>query len=253
MLELTTEADLRAATDDDSLLSWAAQGFAGETRAWMRGRAVAVAAPDLSGRDRVAVRGPVDELAPLLRQVLALVGPSYRPLGDAELLAALVAREDGLELRGRFGWMHRSGPLAVPTSDRTPAVARWLAADELDEAADLIDRHFPDSHAHPHRSGTRAWAGVRDSRGRLTALAADAWPAPGVGLLAGVVTDPEHGRGRGHGEAACRLVLTRILRRSPRAALMVHAWNEPAIRLYRRLGLQYRLLDAAAQRGAGTA
>ncbi|MGW4804192.1 GNAT family N-acetyltransferase [Kitasatospora sp. NPDC004272] len=291
MFELTAEEELRTATDDDSVLVWAAQGFTGGARAWARGRAVAVASPALSGRDRIAVRGPVEDLLPLLDELMALVGPSYRPFGDAGLLAELCARREGLELSGRFGWMQRTaaglppldgagavgaGAVSVGTvgvvgagvvgaeafgtgafagrvagegvGGRGRAAAHWLAPGELDEAAELIDRHFPASHAHPHRPGVRAWAGVRDEAGRLTAVAADAWPAPAVGLLAGVVSDPVHGRGRGHAAAACRLVLDGILGRSPCAALMVDAWNEPAIGLYRRLGLEHRTLDAAAQR-----
>ncbi|GAA2086784.1 hypothetical protein GCM10009759_07730 [Kitasatospora saccharophila] len=273
MFELTAEEQLRTATDDDSVLVWAAQGFTGGARAWARGRAVAVASPALSGRDRIAVRGPVEDLLPLLDELLAFVGPSYRPFGDAGLLAELCARREGLELSGRFGWMQRTaaglspldgvGAVGVGTvgtgafagraagegvGGQGRAVAHWLAPGELDEAAELIDRHFPASHAHPHRPGVRAWAGVRDEAGRLTAVAADAWPAPAVGLLAGVVSDPVHGRGRGHAAAACRLVLDGILGRSPCAALMVDAWNEPAIGLYRRLGLEHRTLDAAAQR-----
>ncbi|WP_051778541.1 GNAT family N-acetyltransferase [Kitasatospora phosalacinea] len=263
MFELTAEGQLRTAADDDALLLWAAQGLTGGARAWTSGRAVAVASPALSGRDRIAVRGPVAELLPLLDEVTALVGPSYRPFGDADLLAELCARHDGLEALGRFGWMQRTATGLPPldTGGGSGAgsggrgggerpVAHWLASDELDEAADLIDRHFPTSHAHPHRPGVRAWAGVRDGAGRLTALVADAWPAPTVGLLAGVVSDPVHGRGRGHAEAACRLALAGILERSPRAALMVDAWNEPAIGLYRRLGLDHRQLAAAAQRRA---
>ncbi|QKW23522.1 GNAT family N-acetyltransferase [Kitasatospora sp. NA04385] len=268
MLELTTEERLRAATDDDSVLLWAAQGLTGGARAWARGRAVAVTTPALSGRDRIAVRGPLADLLPLLDDLLALVGPSYRPFGDAGLLAELCAHRGGLEPLGSFGWMQRTAA-SLPLldgdggdggdgggggggdggGDRRPT-ARWLAPGELDEAAELIDRYFPASHAHPHRPGVRAWAGVRDEEGRLTALAADAWPAPSVGLLAGVVSDPVHGRGRGHAAAACRLVLAGILGRSTHAALMVDAWNEPAIGLYRRLGLEHRQLGAAAQRGA---
>ncbi|MFD7729598.1 GNAT family N-acetyltransferase [Kitasatospora phosalacinea] len=262
MFELIAEGQLRTATDDDAVLLWAAQGLTGGARAWTSGRAVAVASPALSGRDRIAVRGPVAELLPLLDEVTALVGPSYRPFGDADVLAELCARHDGLEALGGFGWMQRTaaGP-PLPDADGGNGsggsgggggrvAAHWLAPDELDEAADLVDRHFPTSHAHPHRPGVRAWAGVRDETGRLTALAADAWPAPAVGLLAGVVSDPVHGRGRGHAAAACRLALAGILGRSPRAALMVDAWNEPAIGLYRRLGLEHRQLAAAAQRGA---
>ncbi|MEV7214361.1 hypothetical protein AB0O31_14860 [Kitasatospora cineracea] len=120
---------------------------------------------------------------------LLLVGPSCQPFGGAALLAEVCARRDGLESRGRFGWMQRAAT-GFPPLDGGTGVAHWLAPGELDGAVELIDRHFPASHAHPHRSG------VRDGVGRLTVLAADAWPALAVGLLAGVVGDPVHGRGR---------------------------------------------------------
>lgn len=75
-------------------------------------------------------------------------------------------------------------------------------------------------------SGTRAWTHA--------------------GAVAGVTAHPDHGRGRGHAEAACRLVLDSLLRRTGRAALMVDADNQAAIRLYRRLGLHWRDVSAAA-------
>jgi ribosomal protein S18 acetylase RimI-like enzyme len=244
VFEVKDEAELRTATGDDAVVMWAAQGFADGIRAWPAGAAVAVASPELSGRDRIAVHGPVQQVAPLLAAVLAEVGPTFRPFGDAELIAALNERLDVLEPVGRFGWMDRTG---TPQKDGT-GPAYWLSAGELPEAALLIDRHFPGSHAHPTRTGARAWAGVRDDEDRLVATAPDAWSAPTVGFLAGVVTDPQHGRGRGHGAAVCSLVLDELLRRCGRAALMVDDWNAPAIRLYRRLDLRWRDLAAARQR-----
>ncbi|MFJ5884627.1 hypothetical protein [Kitasatospora cineracea] len=169
---------------------------------------------------------------------LLLVGPSCRPFGGAALLAEVCARRDGLESRGRFGWMQRA-VTGFPPLDGGAGVAHWLAPGELDGAVELIDRHFPASHAYPHRPG------VRDAVGRLTVLAADAWPAPAVGLLAGVVGDPV----RGHAAAACRLVLGGILGRSPHAALMVDDWSG----LYRRLGFERRCLGTVAQRRVGEA
>jgi hypothetical protein len=241
VIELTTDDELREAADDDSLLMWAARGFTTGARAWAHGAATAVASPALSGRDRVAVRGPLADAAPLLRLLLREMGPSYRPLGDAALIAGLAEELDEIEFLGTFGWMTISGDGLGPSD------AQWLGADDLDEVAALIDQHFPTSFAHPGRPGAAAWAGVRDSAGRLTAIAADAWSAPTIGLLAGVATHPDHGRGRGHAEAACRLVLDSHLRRSGRAGLMVEDWNAPALRLYRRLGLDWRALAASHQ------
>ncbi|MBB4946499.1 GNAT superfamily N-acetyltransferase [Kitasatospora gansuensis] len=242
MIELPTVEDLTHAAEDDALLLWAAQGLRGGARAFRHGGAVAVASPGLSGRDRIAVRGPLSDAVPLVRGVLDRCGPSYRPLGDRALLAEL-AEPVGHRYLGSFGWMSVTGSLSPATG---AAAARWLTPAELPEAAALLDRHFASSYAHPGRPGATAWAGVRDEADRLTAIAADAWSSPEVGLLAGVATDPSHGRGRGHAEAACRLVLDTQLRRSGRAALLVDSWNTAAIRLYRRLGLEWREIAACA-------
>lgn len=238
---------MRTAGEDDALLLWAAQGLVTGARAWSHGSASAVASPGASARDRLAVRGSVADAVPLVRHVLAESGPGYRPVGDTRLITALVERIPELSYVGAFGWMDTTGP-ELPRQTRPGPVADWLGRAELPEAAALLDRHFPSSYAHPERPGATAWAGIRDDRGRLTAIAADAWSAPEIGLLAGVATHPEHGRGRGHAEAVCRFVLDSLLRRSGRAALMVDESNTPAIRLYRRLGLRWRGISAAACR-----
>jgi len=244
VIELNTEDDLRTAAHDDPLLLWAARGFTTGARAWSLGAATAVASPDLSGRDRLAVRGPITDAAPLVCRALAESGPSYRPLGDAQLIGGLGDRLHRLEILGTFGWMDTRTLTPAPSDAPT---AHWLTADDLPDAAALLDAHFPSSYAHPTRPGATAWAGVRDTGGRLTATAADAWSAPTVGLLAGVAAHPEYGRGRGHAEAACRVVLDTQVTRHGRAALLVDEWNAPAIRLYRRLGLTWRTLAAAHQ------
>ncbi|MER5866933.1 GNAT family N-acetyltransferase [Kitasatospora sp. NPDC002040] len=240
MIELHTAEDLRTAAEDDALLLWAAQGLRGGVSAFTHGGAVAVASPALSGRDRIAVRGPLADAVPLVRAVLDLTGPGHRPIGDQALLAPL-APQLGHRYLGSFGWMETAALTPGP-----PSAAAWLTPAELPEAATLLDQHFATSYAHPARPGATAWAGVRDEAGRLTAIAADAWSSPEVGLLAGVAAHPGLGRGRGHAEAACRLVLDTQLRRSGRAALLVDSWNTAAIRLYRRLGLAWREIAACA-------
>ncbi|WP_329568119.1 GNAT family N-acetyltransferase [Kitasatospora sp. NBC_01266] len=227
------------------IIRWAAQGFAPGIRAFTLDGAVAVASPAISGRDRLAVHGPAEPAVRLVRAALREVGPGYRPIGESDLLATLVAGIPGLHLAPPFYWMDLDGP-ALDTSP----LAHWLTPEELPEAAALLDHAFPDSHAHPLRPGARAWAGVRDETGRLTALAADAWSAPDLGLLAGVTAHPAHGRGRGHAEAACRLVLATLLHRCGRAGLMVAGDNASALRLYERIGLRRRTVAAARVSGA---
>ncbi|GAA1981834.1 GNAT family N-acetyltransferase [Kitasatospora viridis] len=236
-LELTADT---LPTDVDILIDWATQGFAPGVRAWTLDGARVVASPALSGRDRLAVTGPAEPLAALVRLALAEVGPDYRPFGDRAVIERLAADLPELEVLGTFHWMAVSGDSLPVTPE-----AHWLDRADLAEAAALLDLAHPTSYAHPDRPGATRWAGVRDEAGRLTALACEAWSSPGAGFMAGVVAHPEHGRGRGHAEAACRLVLDSLLRRSGRAALMVEAHNAAAIRLYGRLGMAPRELAAA--------
>jgi hypothetical protein len=60
--------------------------------------------------------------------------------------------------------------------------------------------------------GVERWAGVRDGAGRLAAVAALAWSAPGVGLIAGVAVQPG-ARGQGLGRQVCGFVVAAALAR----------------------------------------
>ncbi|MDH6143132.1 MULTISPECIES: GNAT family N-acetyltransferase [Kitasatospora] len=242
MPELISEA--RDLTTDDAILDWATQGFAPGVRVWTLDGANAVASPDLSGRDRLAVHGPGEPLAVLIRHVFAELGTSYRPMGDRALIEQLIDLLPELRPIPPFLWMDVTGD-----SLATRPAAHWLTPGEYSEAAELLDLAMPDSFAHPLRPGATRWAGVRDEAGRLTAVACEAWSSPTTGFMAGVAAHPEYGRGRGHAEAACRLVLDALLRANGRAALMVHADNPAAIRLYRRLGMASRELRAAQHVG----
>jgi len=102
---IPTLDSLRTATHDPLLL-WTAQGMRPDARAWTAGHATAVATPDVARRDRLAVNGPVTDALPLIKKVLAEVGPHFRLLGDAALIAGLCAQLPGLTLRGTLGWMH---------------------------------------------------------------------------------------------------------------------------------------------------
>jgi GNAT superfamily N-acetyltransferase len=245
MEEVEKFEDVRLAANGDLLPVWATQGLPDGTlgpgvRAWVRGGAVAVASPGLSGRDRLALRGPLGDAIPLAAAVLAEVGPSYRPFGAAELIAGLVEGVDGFGPMHTYYWMD---------TDRAPGVASdfgsagWLDPDEAQAAAGLFDRHFPGSYAQPGRPGVRRWAAVRDAEGPL-ALAAEAWSGREAGFLAGVLTRPD-ARGRGLARQVCGFVLNALLERDGRAALMVHRDNAAAIRTYQQLGMRESLLGAA--------
>jgi GNAT superfamily N-acetyltransferase len=268
---LHSVTDLAAACADDPLCMWAAQApldHAGGTRAWAAGRgasgqaaAVAVASPDLSLRNRVAVWGEPGPAVDLMAQVLPLLGPSYRPLGDSELIAGLCARLPGLVMSEPFGWMYTppggsrpggTGPDSTgPGETRADSTGpggfgepRWLAAGELPAVTALLDRSFPASYARPGMPGVRRWAGIDGPDGELAAVAADAWSAPTVGFMAGVAVREEY-RGAGLGSRVCRFLAGHLIAAHGRVALMVDSWNDPAIRLYRRLGLTLHEVRAA--------
>ena len=222
--------------EDDPLIAWARQDGRPGVRAWSRPGAVAVACPDLSRRDRLVVHGEPAVVAALLgEEVLPVLGPGYRPVGDEALMTAVAARVPGVRIAGRFGWMDVTAP--VP-----PGVGAWLDGAD-DEVAGLLRDAFPDSYAWPGGSGVRRWAGIRDG-GALCATAAEAWSSRGVGFLAGVTTHPA-ARGRGLGAALCAFVTNDLLRDRPRVALFVDYWNTAALRTYRRLGFALRPLAAA--------
>ncbi|MFF6958087.1 GNAT family N-acetyltransferase [Streptomyces sp. NPDC008317] len=239
---------LRDLPTDDSLCRWAAQDLSAG-RAFVRGAAVAVAAPNLSLLDRLAVTGPADDAVPLVREVLREVGPSYRPLGDRELIDTVVRAVPSLRPVAGFGWMDRTGPPVgpVPSGDGS---ARWLPDSAAPEVGALLDTAFPASYAYPGRPGARdRWAGARVD-GRLAAVAALTWCAPTVGYVAGVATAAA-ARGRGLAREVCALVVAEALAVHGTAALIVDDSNAPALRLYRGLGLAYRPLRAAGVEKTG--
>jgi len=247
MREIGDHEELVALCSADTLCLWAAQGLDGRCRAWRStdGQAVAVAAPGLSTRDRLAVRGPAGATVGLAREILAEIGLSYRPLGERELIGALVDAIPQLVSVGTFGWMYCRRPGALPSG---PITAGWLPDAALPEVVALLEVSFPASLAKPGVAGVGRWAGVRDDAGQLAATGALAWSAPTIGLLAGVAVHPQ-ARGQGLGRDVCTFLFAEALRRHGAAALMVEEWNHTAQRMYRALGLRYQALAAAAVPG----
>lgn len=263
--EFTSLAELRAACDDD-LLVWAAQDLTGRARAWALGDAVVTAAPDISRRDRLAVRGGTRtaQTVELVRHALAELGPTYRPFGERELMRRVTAELTGLRVSGEFSWMSLTSPPPAPCParrDPAPGAAApagraekgepagpdtgeigWLEDD--DAVAALLARHAPGSYAVPGAVGVRRWAGVRIS-GTPASVAADAWSAPSVGFLAGVATGARW-RGRGLAERVCRWVSRELVATHGRAALMVDDDNLTAIAVYERLGYRRRPVLASS-------
>ncbi|ETK37821.1 GNAT family N-acetyltransferase [Microbispora sp. ATCC PTA-5024] len=244
MRELFTVAEVEDACGGDDLIVWAAQGMRPGVRAFAHGDGVAVASPGASRRDRLAVRGSTADVAAIVRHALAEVGPSYRPFGDAALVEEVARAVPELAFTAGFSWMTTTR-LA---GDRDAGGARWLDPGEEPEVTDLLTSANPGSYAVPGIPRVRRWAGIRDAGGRLLAVAADAWSAPTVGLLAGVATAAE-ARGRGLGERVCRFVARALLDEHGRASLMVDDDNRAAIGVYARLGFARRRVAAAAVPG----
>lgn len=242
MRELLTWQDVADATGGDAMCVWAAGALGSGGRAWTHAGATLVAAPALARHDRAVVTGPPRTIAALVRHAHAELGPTFRPYGEAPLIAHLCRHLPHLRPLPRFGWM--STPPGLPAPDPGTS-AHWL--DDPTEVADLLARVFPSSTAHPGVPGVRRWAGIRDAAGRLVATGADAWSAPAVGLIAGVVTDPA-ARGTGLGTRLCAFLLRTLLAEHGRVALMVDDGNTPATRLYERLGMHYRSVAGCATR-----
>ncbi|WP_331732813.1 GNAT family N-acetyltransferase [Streptomyces sp. NBC_01718] len=249
MEELARYSDVEQAAVGDGHLVWAAQGRADDrlgpgVRAWRHGTAVIVASPDISRRDRLAVRGDGADVAVLVRRVLDEVGPSYRPFGEASSLDALAGHLPGLVPVPGFFWMDTTSESGAAA----PGVG-WLEVGEERDVAAMFDDFYPDSHAQPGRGGVRRWAGAAaqapgEAGSQPMAVAADAWSAAGCGFIAGVLTHPA-ARGRGLGRAVCGFVVDHLVRHHGRAALMVEAGNLPAVATYERLGMKKRLFAAA--------
>ncbi|MFE7558292.1 GNAT family N-acetyltransferase [Kitasatospora sp. NPDC057500] len=253
MKRLDDPEELRACCRGDALCVWAAQGLDGRSRAWASDdrRAVVVAGVNLLARERAVVWGAPDAAVPLLRQVVAEVGPAYRALGGRTLIEAVVREVPGLTAIGGFGWMDRcDAPGDGSPGDAAPVggEAVWLPAGAGEEVGRFVDMSFPDSYAKPGVPGVERWAGVRDSAGRLAAVGAHAWCAPTVGFLSGVAVHPG-ARRRGLGRQVGGFLIAEALSTHGTVALMVDDWNQAAIRLYEGMGLRYRPLGAVAVKG----
>lgn len=237
MREISTSAELAAAAGGDLVVLWAGQGRVGSgVRAWWAGDAVVVAAPELSKHDRLALRGPVEQLVPLVPAVLSEVGSGFRPFGEYDVLREVAARVPGMTVSASFGWMETA------TSPADATTACWI--DEDDAVEQLLAEASPGSYAWPGQPGVLRWAGLADDGGRLTSIAADAWSAPDVGFMAGVATRPP-ARGQGLSRQVCAFVTAELVKRHGHCALMVDETNAAAIAVYDRLGYRYRAVGSA--------
>ncbi|MCF6476903.1 GNAT family N-acetyltransferase [Nonomuraea sp. MG754425] len=173
--------------------------------------------------------------ARLLRHALGELGTAYRPLGEVGLMREVTARVAGIGESAVFSWMSLPGPAPSGTSGHG---VEWLRAGADAEVAALLAADAPHSYALPGAVGVSRWAGVRVD-GVLAAVAADAWSAPSVGLLAGVATRAAL-RGRGLAGLVCAWVSRELVAAHGRAALMVDDSNPVAIGVYERIGYRRR-------------
>lgn len=243
--------DFRAVVDasSDLLVRWSAQaledGYPHDRgTAWRLRDAVVVFAPGLNRADRLVCSGPGADVVELVDEVLpALVDYDVRLLAAAPL-AEHVAEHAGLEVRATFGWLH----LATEPPQRPAPDVEWLTEADEPEIDALLRRANPKSYLFPADPGAVRWAGVRDPDGEIRSVAGDSWPAPGIGYISGVATDPAW-RGTGLSTRTCTF-LTRELAARGDVALMADADNEPALRLYRNLGFDFTPVSAARPKHA---
>jgi hypothetical protein len=246
MQELKTVADVVTASGADPQCTWAAQGLRAGGRAWEHQGAVAVACPQLYGRDRIVVRGAAAAAVRLVRDAVDALGPSFVLVGDPPLMGGLLARMRWLEPCSFFGWMDST---KRPRHQRVHSV-RWLARREWQAASDMMDEAAPWDDVRPWLPGIRRWAGITDAHGRLTCTAADAWSVPGLGFIAGLAVHPE-ARGYGQGRDVTTFVLEALLAAHGRAALMTADCDSTAGRIFAKLGMSGRPQQILRVKSAG--
>lgn len=113
----------------------------------------------------------------------------------------------------------------------------WL--DDGDEVAAeitaLLDSSSPRRSATPEDPEVLRWAGLREPDGTLVATAAHTAHGAGVPHLASIATRPDR-RGRGFGGAVTAWLTRQLLAEHAWVTLGMYADNDPARRIYRRLG-----------------
>ncbi len=230
------DRQISALLGGDPLRRWVAQDGAPATRVWCSddGTAAAIARPALSQRDRVLLLGEEPAVADLFRDLLPLLGPTYRPFGDRRLIDHILRHVPGLERRGEFSWMSCSAGQVHP--DPHPWPVEWAEPQDAEAITALLTRNFPDSYAQPGRTGVQRWAKIAHGN-RIMATGAWAWSAATVGLISGVTVDIGL-RGTGLGRAIASFLVHEALRTFGTVGLLVDEDNVPAVRLYRSLGMR---------------
>ncbi len=201
------------------------------TPGWSYGRAVALVngywhtSPE---GDQIIVVGPSDDAAHLAERLAA---EQPRPLSiPAEAFDLLPV---GL-LTNPHPWQFRWVDASV---DLPAGEGSWLDPAADAEVAELLDGAFPGASFRPGSERIRAWAGVRDSSGRLIACAADTTEAPGVGFVAAITVRRDL-RGQGIGRELTAWTLNRLVEREGLAALWLDGDNLAAAAVYDTLDMR---------------
>ena len=178
--------------------------------------------------------GPIDDVAPLVVAAIEQLDEKPYgltvPRGTRELLPLGARTAEAND----WDWWWIDAPPPVQPGEETVA---WLDnADE--EIAKLLQVASPDASTWPGDPGVIRWCGVRSGDGALVATAAWTEHVPGVPHLASVATAPS-ARGRGVGGAVTAWVTRQAFDAgAPAVTLGMYAVNDPARRVYRRLGFR---------------
>ena len=191
-------------------------------------------------RARLVAVGAPAAVAPLVERTRydteAAATPPARvtlPRGTAPLLPERMRPVDDVH---DWDWLWT--PQAPPVQPAEDLVT-WLPASAAPAVEALLEAASPTASAHPGDREVVRWCGVWADAGEpaaLVAVAAHTERVPGRPHLASVAVRPE-ARQRGLGGAVTAWITRQLLAEGfPEVSLGMYAWNEPARRLYRRLG-----------------
>jgi GNAT superfamily N-acetyltransferase len=179
--------------------------------------------------ERVTGSGPSAAVAALLDRLmpdLPATASFSLPRGSADGLSAhrRIDRLGDWELR----WLTAAPPPPAPRIE-------WLPSDSAEVGA-LIDSAYPGAEARPGDPQVRGWAVIRGADGDLLAAGADTSGAA-TGRISAVMTAPA-ARGRGYGAAVTIALSRRMLIEFDLVILGLYLHNDPARRLYQRIGFR---------------
>lgn len=197
------------------------------------------------------VRGDVDVAAAggdpwaTVRRVFVQDGTFAGPAGER------VHADLGLpSAESRWRWMWADSPLAVGplvapdrANDAGLTIGRLTegpaAGPVADEIGECLERAFPDASAGPRTTQALGWWGVRDAGRLLGVISALHVADGGAPHLSSLGVDPV-ARGRGLGKQLLAAAVRDLLAEGCAfASLGVYTANEPAWRLYERIGFQH--------------